>query len=258
MLIVTFNCNSVRSRMTIILDWLEKYQPDVLALQETKVTDDLFPVLEFEAAGWKVVFKGEKAYNGVAMITRHEPDEVSFGLQDDDDGESDSRLAHIRYDGVQVLNTYIPQGAAFDSPKYPFKLEWYKRLKRYLNERVDFSSDDLVWVGDLNVAPEAIDVHNHKKIWPHVVHCQEVTDALADITDLGLVDVFRKHLPEDGVFTYWDYRSKTSVTQNRGWRIDHVWATPSIAERSEEVFIDVAARMLPKPSDHTFVGARFE
>lgn len=242
--------------MPIILEWLQAYQPDVLALQETKVTDDLFPVMEFEAAGWKAVFKGEKAYNGVAMIAQHEPDETSFGLQDDD-GESDSRLAHIRYDGVQILNTYIPQGAAFDSPKFPFKLKWFKRLKRYIEERMDVQNDELLWVGDLNVAPTPIDVHNHKKIWPHVAHCQEVTDALREITDKGLVDVLRKHLPDNDVFTYWDYRSKTSVSENRGWRIDHIWATQPIADRSEEVIVDKAARSLPKPSDHTFVLARF-
>lgn len=243
--------------MPIILEWLQAYQPDVLALQETKVTDDLFPVMEFEASGWKAVFKGEKSYNGVAMITPHEPDETSFGLQDGDDGESDSRLVHIRYEGVHVLNTYIPQGAAFDSPKFPFKLKWFKRLKRYIEERIDLQNDQFLWVGDLNVAPTPIDVHNHEKIWPHVVHCQEVTDALTEITDLGLVDILRQHLPGDDVFTYWDYRSKTSVSANRGWRIDHIWGSEPIADRSEEVLVDRAARSLPKPSDHTFVLGRF-
>jgi exodeoxyribonuclease-3 len=258
MLIATFNCNSIRARLPIILPWLAANEPDVLALQETKVTDGEFPVLEIEAAGYRAVFRGEKSYNGVAMILRHDPDEVSFGLRDGDDGASETRLVHIRYEGVQVLNTYVPQGQAFDSPKYPFKLEWLARLNRYVRDRIDAERDALVWVGDLNVAPTPIDVWDHKRIWPHVVHCQEVTDALESITSLGMVDVFRKHLPEPGRYTFWDYRFPSSLSENRGWRIDHVWATPPIARRSTEVTVDVDARRLPKPSDHTFVVARFD
>lgn len=258
MLITTFNCNSVRQRLGIILDWLAKYSPDVLALQETKVVDEQFPVADFESAGWKAVFRGQKSYNGVAMIMAHEADEVSFGLGDDDDGESEPRLAHIKYEGVDILNTYVPQGQSFKSPKFEFKLNWFDRLRAYLVDRIDFEKGEFTWVGDLNVAPTPIDVYDHKRIWPHVVHCQEVVDKLAAITDLGLVDVFRKHLPEEGNFTFWDYRVRNSVDTNRGWRIDHILATPRLADRSTEVFVDVDARKLTKPSDHTFVAARFE
>jgi exodeoxyribonuclease III len=257
MLIATFNCNSIRARLPIVLDWLAAASPDVLALQETKVVDRDFPLLEIEAAGYKAVFRGEKSYNGVAMLLRHEPDEVSFGLQDGDEGASETRLCHIKYEGIQVLNTYVPQGQAFDSPKFPFKLEWLARLARYFEAHVDPDRDELVWVGDLNVAPLPIDVWDHKRIWPHVVHCQQTTDALDAITSRGLVDVFRKHLPEPDRYTFWDYRFPSSLEQNRGWRIDHVWATPPLAARSTEVVVDVAARRLPKPSDHTFVAARF-
>lgn len=258
MLIATFNCNSLRQRLGIIIDWLAEHSPDVLALQETKVIDDQFPTKEIEAAGYKAHFRGEKSYNGVAMITAHEPEEVHFGLRDgQDEGESETRLAHIRYDGVEIVNTYVPQGQAFTSPKFKFKLEWFERLRAYLTERIDFDRDELLWLGDLNVAPTPADVHDHKRIWPHVVHCQEVTDALASITDLGLVDLFRKHLAGDDVFTFWDYRSKNSVQNNKGWRIDHLLATTPLANRSVEAFVDVDARLLPKPSDHTFVAARF-
>lgn len=259
MLIATFNCNSIRQRQGIVLDWLEENQPDCLALQETKVVDELFPAAPFVEAGWKVAFRGQKAYNGVAMITREEPESISFGLGDGDDGESGPRLAHIELQGVSIINTYVPQGSALDSPKFQFKLEWYERLKTYFSERFDFEKDEVLWVGDLNVAPTPEDVYDHDKIWPHVCHCQEVVDALQSITRFGLVDVFRKHIGEgeERVFTYWDYRMPWAIKANQGWRIDHIWASRPIAARSQDCWVDIEPRKKTKPSDHTFVAARF-
>lgn len=262
MWIGTFNCNSVRTRTEIILDWLAQHSPDVLALQETKVVDQQFPLEPFEEAGWQVAFRGQKAYNGVAMITREAPESVCFGFDDDEDpkGEnSETRFCHLRYGGFHILNTYVPQGRDFESDKFRFKLDWYARLRRYLER--EFKSParaKIVWVGDLNVAPEPHDVHDHKRIWPHVCHCQEVNDAFHNVTDLGFEDVFRKHLPEAGVYTYWDYRTRGAVDRGIGWRIDHVLATPPAAKRCAEVVVDVEPRRREKPSDHTFVRARFD
>jgi exodeoxyribonuclease-3 len=257
MLIATFNCNSVRQRLDIILNWLETHQPDCLGLQETKVVDDQFPALELAAAGWKASFRGEKSYNGVALITRSEPDEVSFGLDDGDDGASETRMVHVKLGDVHVINSYVPQGTGFDSPKFAFKLEWFKRVRAYLEKRFDPTKDKVVWIGDLNVAPTPIDVYAHEKIWPHVCHCQEVTDAFEGVTSWGLVDVFRKHLPGPGNYTFFDYRMKWAIKANQGWRIDHILATPPMAETSETCFVDLEPRKEPKPSDHTFVAARF-
>lgn len=258
MLVATFNCNSVRQRLGTILDWLAANQPDCLALQETKVTDEQFPAADLTAAGWHVVFRGEKSYNGVAMITRVEPEEVSFGLQDGDDGTSETRLARIKLGGVDIVNTYVPQGRALDSPHFQLKLAWFQRLEAYFAARIDIAHGDAVWLGDLNVAPTAADVYDHEKIWPHVCHCQEVIDALERVTGLGLVDVLRKHQPGEGVFTFWDYRMPWAVKANQGWRIDHVWATPRLADRSVDCWVDVEPRKhWGKPSDHTFVAARF-
>jgi exodeoxyribonuclease-3 len=258
MLVATFNCNSVRQRMGVILEWLEANRPDCLALQETKVADAQFPAVDFASAGWKVAFRGEKSYNGVAMITRVEPESVSFGLGDGDGGASETRLAHIRLGGVDIVNTYVPQGRALDSPSFAEKLAWLERFRVYLAARIDLETGDALWVGDLNVAPAPIDVYDHDKIWPHVAHCQEVIDAFDRVTGLGFVDVVRKHLPGEGVFTFWDYRMPWAVKANQGWRIDHVWATPRLAARSAECRIDVEPRTREKPSDHTFVAARFE
>ena len=261
MLIASFNCNSVRARLEIILDWLKAYSPDLLALQETKVRDEEFPLAPFEAAGWHVAFRGQKSYNGVAMITREKPSAVSFGLQDKRDGDQDSgpRLAHVRVHGVHVINTYVPQGQALESDAFRFKLEWFGRLKAYLQKRFkNPGRARIVWVGDLNVAPTPVDVYDSKKIWPHVCHCQEVIDAFQDVADLGFVDVFRKHLPDGGTYTFWDYRMRGGLKRNLGWRIDHVLATPPVARKSTEVFVDIEPRKCERPSDHTFVGARFD
>ena len=257
MLIATFNCNSLRVRLEAVLSWLEKYSPDVLALQETKCPDEQFPAEAFAEAGWFVAYRGQKSYNGVAMVTAELPDEVSFGLGDDD-GVSEVRLACVRLGDVHVLNTYVPQGRALDSEQFQFKLEWFARLRKYLESRFDPATDKLVWVGDLNVAREPIDVYDAKLLWPHVCFCQEAMDALASVTSWPLVDVFRKHLPGEGVYTFWDYRMRGSVSRNLGWRIDHVLATPPAAAASTECFVDVEPRRAERPSDHTFVAARFD
>jgi len=258
MLIATFNCNSVRSRLEVILAWLYRHRPDVLALQETKCADDQFPVQAFTKAGWHVVYRGQKRYNGVAMITRHRPDEVSFGLQDGDEGESEPRLACIKLGALRVLNTYVPQGRELESENFQDKLRWFERLRGYLERNFNASRTKLAWVGDLNVAPLAMDVYDSKRIWPHVCHCREVIDAFENVTSWGLIDVFRKHLPEAGTFTFWDYRLPKAVDRNLGWRIDHVLATRSLAKASTDCFVDIGPRKVEKPSDHTFVAARFE
>ena len=257
MLIATFNCNSVRMRLEIILGWLDRYKPDVLALQETKCQDKDFPHQAFTDAGWHVAYRGQKSYNGVAMITRRSPDAISFGLQDGDDGESDPRMACVTLGDVHILNTYIPQGREIDSEHFRFKLDWFSRLKAYLQERFDPEKSMLVWVGDLNVAPAPIDVYDSRSVWPHVCHCQQVIDSFQDILSWGFVDIFRKHLPGEGIFTFWDYRAQ-SVARNIGWRIDHILATAPIAKTSAKCFVDIEPRKAPKPSDHTFVAARFE
>ncbi len=245
-------------RLGIILDWLEKYSPDVLALQETKCQDHQFPVDAITDAGWNVVCRGQKSYNGVAMITRQKVDKISFGLGDGDEDESAPRLAHIRLGDVEIINTYVPQGYEIGSDKFAFKLEWFKRLRKYFEKNFDSKKSKLVWVGDLNVAPTEIDVYDPKGIWPHVCYCQEVIDAFNDVVDWGLIDVFRKHIPGEGVFTFWDYRMRGSASRNRGWRLDHVLATVPMAELSTECFVDIEPRKAEKPSDHTFVAARFE
>lgn len=257
MRLATFNCNSIRKRLPIVLEWLAKHDPDLLALQETKCRDEDFPVDPFRQAGRHVVFRGEKSYNGVAMITRETPTRTTFGLGDDD-GESETRFARIDLNDIHILNAYVPQGQDLESPKFQFKLQWLRRVRDYLENHFDPGRDKVVWLGDLNVAPTPDDVHSPKTIWPHVCFCQPVIDAFQAVTDWGLTDVFRKHLPDAGTFTFWDYRIRGGVKRNAGWRIDHVQATSTMAGTSTNCCVDIEPRLMDSPSDHTFVYADFE
>ena len=262
MRIATFNCNSIRVRLPAILAWLDEYSPDVLALQETKVVDRDFPLPDFTDRGWHVAHRGEKSYNGVAVVSKKPPEDVAFGLEDEEDGRdggaSETRLARIRVDGVTVVNTYVPQGQTLQSDKFAFKLRWFERLRAYFGALFKSGADRVVWLGDLNVAPLPIDVYDSKAVWPHVCHCTETIDAFNAVTAWGFVDVFRKHLPEPGTFTFWDYRQRGSLSRNRGWRIDHILASESLAARSVDCRVDVEPRKAERPSDHTFVFADFQ
>lgn len=255
MKIVTFNANSVRSRLEIILAWLAQHKPDILCLQETKVVDKDFPALPFTEAGYNVVFKGQKSYNGVALVSRQKPSTVRFGL--DDGGPPDeTRLLYAKVGPIHVVNTYVPQGRDIEHEMYQYKLEWFKRLKAYFSRHFT-SRTKLVWLGDMNVAPEPMDIHNSDKQDNHVCYHMDIRKAFADNLVWGFVDVFRKHHPEPGQYTYFDYRTKDALQRSMGWRVDHILATPVLANTSTGSFIDLEPRKLDKPSDHTFMVAEF-
>ncbi|MBA4387276.1 MAG: exodeoxyribonuclease III [Verrucomicrobia bacterium] len=255
MKIATFNANSIRSRLDIVLAWLGEQKPDVLCVQETKVVDNDFPSLAFTEAGYNVVFRGEKSYNGVCIISKSKPANVSFGL---DDGEQadETRLAYARIGSVHVVNTYVPQGREIDNPMYPYKLKWLARLKKYFDRHFT-PRDNVVWLGDMNVAPEAIDIHNAEQQADHVCYHVDVRKAFADTVAWGYVDVFRKHHPEPGQYSFFDYRTINAVKRNMGWRVDHIMATKPLATLCTDAFIDLKPRLKEKPSDHTFMAAEF-
>ena len=241
-------------RLPIILDWLANNSTDVLCIQETKAQDIDFPVEDINQAGYNCVFKGQKSYNGVAILSPHEIENAKWGL--DDEPADRSRIIAAKIKGVNIVNTYIPQGRDVESDHFEYKLQWFKRLKKYFNNHYA-PSDDIVWVGDLNVAPTAIDVHNPKRLEGHVCYCPQVREALADIAGWGFEDIFRKYYKDTQEFTYWDYRVKNAVDRGVGWRIDHVMATKSIAKKSTACYVDKEPRKKTKPSDHTFLIAEF-
>ena len=247
MRIATFNCNSVRSRLDAVLRWLSDYPPDVLCLQETKVTDDLFPAEAFTAAGWHVAFKGEKSYNGVAIVSKQPADEIFFGL--DSEPADPTRLIHARFGEVHVVNTYVPQGRDIEHEMYAYKLEWLARLKQYFLRR-QAPPRPLLWCGDLNVARHPIDVSNPETKKDHVCYHHAIREAFEDVLALGFTDLFRQHNPDLVDYSFYDYRVPFNPEQKRGWRIDYVLATPPLAAKSHAAAIDLTPRTRPKPSDH--------
>lgn len=256
MKIATFNVNSIRSRLPLVIDWLKKNRPDLMCLQETKVQDQEFPALAFAEAGYQIAFRGEKSYNGVALASKSKPAHVSFGF---DDGKSPdaSRLLIATFGALTVVNTYVPQGREIDHPMFKYKLEWFQRLFCLFEKQ--FKPDEkIVWVGDLNVAPEAIDIHNAAEQEEHVCYHLAVRKAFEKTKRWGFIDVFRKHHPEPGQYSYFDYRTPQAVQRKMGWRVDHILATAPLAKKSKDCRIDLKPRLAPKASDHTVMVAEFE
>lgn len=253
--ISTFNVNSIRSRLSLVMSWLDKNKPDVLCLQETKVRDIEFPVEDFLRIGYHLIMKGEKSYNGVAIASRDEPVDIIIGLESTDPQEA--RFVSAKYSGISVVNTYVPQGYSRDSPKYQYKLLWFDKLRSFLENHFT-PSTPIIWTGDLNVAPEPIDVHDPKGLLGHVCFNPEVQDALKNVKEWGFIDIFRKiHPDEPNQFTFFDYRVRNAVQRGLGWRVDHIMATKPIADKAVDAYIDLEPRLGRRPSDHTFVVADF-
>ena len=255
MKVASFNVNSLRVRLGLLLQWLAEHQPDILCVQETKVQDIDFPAEAFDKAGYKYAFKGQKSYNGVAIFSRNEITNAEFGF--DDEPKDQPRLIKAEINGIAIVNTYVPQGRSPDSEKFEYKLNWFERLRAFFDKNFE-PSDPVIWVGDFNVAPEPIDVYDPEGLSGHVCFCPEVTDALNEVVQWGFVDVFRKHCSEPGQYTFWDYRMRGSVSRNLGWRLDHIMATEPLAKKSIDCYIDKKPRLAERPSDHTLIVAEFD
>jgi exodeoxyribonuclease-3 len=255
MKIATWNINSIRRRLDLVLDWLARHQPDVLCLQETKCQDFEFPALAFEAAGYHAAFRGMKGYNGVATLSREEPSFVLHGLHEGPDNE-DVRILQTVVAGIPIVNAYAPQGTSIGSEKYAFKLEWFLRMRRYFHERLD-AAKPAIWTGDLNVAPEPIDVyHPDRRVNDPDFHI-DARNAYKNAAAWGFVDVYRRLHPERVQYTYWDY-FRNAFEHNWGWRIDHILATEPLAARCRAAEVDVEPRKAQNASDHTVLWAEFE
>src|SRR5215467_11363754 len=203
MKIATYNVNSIRRRMPILLEWIDRNKPDVMCLQETKVEDKDFPLLELSAAGYHATFRGRKSYNGVATLTREEPESVLHGLEEGPDIEDDRILMTV-VGGVPIVNTYVPQGQKVGTERYAFKLAWFARLRQYFELRLD-PAKPAIWLGDLNVAPEPIDVYHPDRRGNDPDFHIDARNAYKEVVAWGFVDVFRKLYPDLVQYTYWDY-----------------------------------------------------
>ena len=252
--IATFNANSIRVRLQIVLDWLKKKKPDVLAVQETKVQDHEFPKEAIEAAGWKVVFHGQKSYNGVAFISQKPMEKVEIGFYKKSDEQA--RFIAADYEGVRLFNTYIPQGFDIESEKYQYKLKYLADLRKYFQKNVPNTLPAL-WMGDLNVALTEIDLNNPKGNKDHPCFHIDARNGLQEVMKDKWTDLFREQVKESGHYTFWDFRQPGTFERNLGWRIDLLLGTPPMVQRLKRVWIDTKPRGLEKPSDHTFLVAEF-
>ena len=248
--IATWNVNSIRVRLPQLLNWLTINQPDIMVLQETKVTDDLFPTDDIKASGYQVIFSGQKTYNGVAIISKQEAKEIVTDLPNLDDPQR--RVLRATYGEVRVLNLYVPNGTSLESDKYQYKLNWLNHLHDYVQTALEQHSK-LVVLGDFNIAPTDADVYD-PKVWVNrIIVSPKERAALQGLLDLGLRDCFR--LFEQEGFSWWDYR-RGGFQLNRGLRIDLILASSGL--NCIACMIDTLPRSLERPSDHTPVVAIFE
>ena len=255
MRIASWNVNSVRTRLDQVLAWLEQQQPEVLCLQETKVADELFPHSAFEQLGYSCAISGQKAYNGVALISRLPMDDVQIGftallpLDADAPGLSEQkRVISALIDGVRVLNLYVPNGSSLTSEKYAYKLEWLACLKRYLAQQ-EQQGDPLCMVGDFNIGPEARDLHDPERLSGGIMASEAERQALSDALAGRLTDVFRVFEPSSGHWSWWDYRSG-AWDRDQGWRIDHIYLSEDLLDCATGCIIDKNPRGNIQPSDH--------
>lgn len=256
MKIATYNAASVRARLPLLLDWLATHEPDVLAIQETKVEDDKFPAADFEDLGYHLALHGQKSWNGVATLSRSPMRDVRRGFGDEL-MPNDCRILACEIDGVQIVNTYVPNGNSVGSEKFEYKLKWLERFRTYLDQSFR-PAEPVIWLGDVNIAPTELDVYDSKRFYGGVGHHPDEFSRLAKIVDFGLTDVFRKLHPDVREYTFWDFVLPNGVKRNLGWRIDHIYTTAPLAEKCTSCVVDREARLLEKPSDHTFVVAEFD
>jgi exodeoxyribonuclease III len=256
MRIVSWNITSLRKRQDRFFDWLENTSPDLVCLQETKCTDELFPALALQSAGYDSAYHGEKSYNGVAILSKTKLTEVQASLCDEI-VDPQARLISATVGNLRVYSVYAPNGQAVGSPAYKYKLEWYGRLRNCLGKERDANlAGGLIVCGDFNVAPEEIDVYD-PQLWRGAIMCSDgERAAFRRLFEIGLRDTLRLHPREPGVFTWWDYRM-LSFQKNRGLRIDAVLASDALAKKCVASGVDREMRKGKDPSDHAPIWADF-
>jgi exodeoxyribonuclease-3 len=259
MKLATWNVNSLKVRLPHVQQWLTDNPVDVLCLQETKLTDDKFPIAELEALGYQVAFTGQKTYNGVAILSKHPMTDVVKNIPSFEDEQQRVIAATVNapgVDAVRIVCAYIPNGQSVDSEKYQYKLKWLDGLHDWL--QTQFAAyPKLALLGDYNIAPEDRDVHD-PAAWQGQVLCSEPERAAFQrLLALGFKDAFRLFEQADKLYSWWDYR-QLAFRRNAGLRIDHILLSEALASKCSACIIDKAPRKLEQPSDHTPVVATID
>ena len=254
MKLASWNVNSIRVRLPHVLDWLEAEQPDVLGLQEIKMATESFPNSDFERTGYRSVAFGQKTYNGVALLSREEPTDVSNGLPDFSDEQR--RVIAATYGDIRVVDVYVPNGQSVGSEKYEYKLAWLDALEAYLEDELR-RYPKLAVMGDFNIAPEDRDVHDPEEWRDRILCSTKERGKLNNLMALGLEDTFRLFDQPGDIFSWWDYRA-AGFRRNRGLRIDLILASSALARCCSAGQVDKEPRKLERPSDHAPVWAVFD
>ena len=253
MKIATWNVNSLKVRLPHVLDWLAAADADILCLQETKTTDENFPVDELSAAGYHVVYSGQKTYNGVAIISKQPATDIVTDIAGLDDPQR--RILCATIGGLRVLDLYVVNGQEVGSEKYVHKLYWLEQVTEFIRAQLQ-QHEQFVVVGDFNIAPEDRDVYDPEAWHERILCSTPERQALQGITDLGLTDTFRLFEQPENSYSWWDYRA-AGFRRNRGLRIDLILASQTLAGNCSACVIDKEPRSLERPSDHTPVVADF-
>ncbi len=247
MKIASWNVNGIRARIDHVVTWIEDNQPDVLALQETKVVDELFPYDAFEALSYSVETFGQKSYNGVANIIKNGSAKASKGIRGFDDPQT--RVVSTTHEDIRVVNVYVPNGQTVGSEKFAYKLDWLEHLKKMLNDDLK-KYPKMVVLGDFNIAPCDEDVHDPEK-WRDKILCSDQERTMfEEILSMGFHDSFRLFEKGAGFHSWWDYRT-AAYTKELGLRIDLLLVSDELKPLCKKSYIDEKPRWLEKPSDHT-------
>jgi exodeoxyribonuclease-3 len=250
--IATWNVNSLRVRLPHVLKWLERVQPDILALQETKLQDPDFPLLELQSVGYQVIYAGQKTYNGMALLSRTPALDIvtDFSVPD-----PQRRLLAATVNNLRIINAYVPNGSSPGSEKYQYKLGWLTKFHDFILQQYQ-QYPHLVVVGDFNIAPEDRDVHD-PQVWEGQVMVSPLErQALLEIINLGFVDAFRL-FSDASEFSWWDYRGG-AFWKNLGLRIDHILLSEPLVKACKQCYIDKSPRKWQQPSDHAPVVVEIE
>jgi len=251
MRIATWNVNSIRQRLDNMLAWLKERAPDIVCLQEIKCVDEAFPREAFESLGYNVAVHGQKAFNGVALLSKLPFDEVAPGLIGDKDDVQARFLEAIvstKTGALRVASLYLPNGNPTNTEKYPYKLKWMDRLIAFAHERLKLE-EPLVLAGDYNVIPTAADAHRPEAWVNDALFLPQTRERFRALLNLGFTDALRASSDASGLYTFWDYQAG-SWQKDDGIRIDHLLLSPKAADRLTGAGIDRHVRSWDKPSDH--------
>ena len=248
MRIATYNINGMNARLPALLQWLEEEQPDVACLQELKTPHEKFPLGAIEAAGYGVIWHGQKSWNGVAILARGcQPEELKVGLPGDEE-DLQSRYIEAMVNGVLVACLYLPNGNPAPGPKFDYKLGWMERLIVRGQELID-SGVPAVLAGDFNVMPHDIDVYKPERWVADALFRPESREAFHRLMAQGWTDSVRTMHPDEVIYTYWDY-FRNAFGRNAGIRIDHLLLSPALAPSLRGAGVHTNVRAREKPSDH--------